>query len=62
VPRLPAFGLASVPLEEAITGVDAVVIVTAHPGLDVELLARTAPLVVDFRGVTRGLAGRLVAL
>lgn len=38
-------------------------IVTAHPGLDVELVARNAPLVVDFRGVTRGVeAGRLVAL
>jgi UDP-N-acetyl-D-glucosamine dehydrogenase len=63
VPRLPALGLASEPLEDAIAGADAAVIVTAHPGLDVELLARTAPLVVDFRGVTRGVeAGRLVAL
>ena len=63
VPRLPAFGLESAPLEEAVEGADAAVIVTAHPGLDVELLARSAPLVVDFRGVTRGVeAGRLVAL
>jgi UDP-N-acetyl-D-glucosamine dehydrogenase len=63
VPRLPAFGLASVPLEEAIAGADAAVIVTAHPGLDVELLAHTAMPVVDFRGVTRGVgAGRPVAI
>jgi len=31
-----------------------VVIVTAHPGLDVDLVVSSAPLVVDFRGVTRG--------
>ena len=29
-------------------------IVTAHPELDVEAVVRAAPLVVDFRGVTRG--------
>ncbi len=31
-----------------------VVIVTAHPGLDVDRIVAEAPLVVDFRGVTRG--------
>jgi UDP-N-acetyl-D-glucosamine dehydrogenase len=42
---------------------DCVVIVTAHPGLDVERLVREAPLVVDFRGVTRGIeAPNLVRL
>jgi hypothetical protein len=30
-------------------------IVTAHPGLDVERVVRDAILVVDFRGVTRGI-------
>src|SRR6266550_6311867 len=34
---------------------DCVAIVTAHPGLDVERLVRESPLVVDFRGVTRGI-------
>jgi hypothetical protein len=39
------------------------VIVTAHPDLDVERLVREAPLVVDFRGVTRGIeAPNLVRL
>ena len=43
--------------------VDCAVIVTAHPGLDVERVVREAPLVVDFRGVTRGIeAPNLVRL
>jgi UDP-N-acetyl-D-mannosaminuronate dehydrogenase len=32
-----------------------VAIVTAHPSLDYEEVAAKAPLVVDFRGVTRGI-------
>jgi len=31
------------------------VIVTAHPGLDVEAVVTGSPLVVDLRGVTRGI-------
>jgi len=59
VPDLPDFDLRSEWPEEA----DCVVIVTAHPGLDVERLVREAPLVVDFRGVTRGIeAPNLVRL
>jgi UDP-N-acetyl-D-glucosamine dehydrogenase len=59
VPELPDFDLHSEWPEEA----DCVVIVTAHPGLDVERLVREAPLVVDFRGVTRGIeAPNLVRL
>ncbi|MDQ3720379.1 MAG: nucleotide sugar dehydrogenase [Actinomycetota bacterium] len=54
VPELGDFGLRSQPLECALEGADVVVIVTAHPGLDVDLVVSTAPLVVDFRGVTRG--------
>ena len=34
------------------------VIVTAHPGVDHDAVAERAPLVVDLRGVTRGIAGR----
>ena len=42
---------------------DCAVIVTAHPGLDLERVVREAPLVVDFRGVTRGIeAPNLVRL
>ena len=55
VPALPDFGLAHAPLEQALDGADAAVIVTAHPGLDVQRIVDTAPLVVDFRGVTRGI-------
>jgi UDP-N-acetyl-D-glucosamine dehydrogenase len=49
VPELSDLGLRSEWPEEA----DCVVIVTAHPDLDVERLVRESPLVVDFRGVTR---------
>jgi UDP-N-acetyl-D-glucosamine dehydrogenase len=59
VPELSEFGLVSEWPEEA----DCVVIVTAHPGLDVERLVRESPLVVDLRGVTRGIeAPNLVRL
>jgi UDP-N-acetyl-D-glucosamine dehydrogenase len=53
VPVLADYGLASVPLEQALADADLVLIVTAHPGIDYELLARRARLVVDLRGVTR---------
>jgi UDP-N-acetyl-D-glucosamine dehydrogenase len=59
VPELPELGLRSDWPED----VDCAVIVTAHPGLDVERVVREAPLVVDFRGVTRGIeAPNLVRL
>jgi UDP-N-acetyl-D-glucosamine dehydrogenase len=54
VPELPAFGLASEPLAEALKDADVVAIVTVHPDLDTELVLREAPVVVDFRGVTCG--------
>jgi UDP-N-acetyl-D-glucosamine dehydrogenase len=63
VPELPDFGLASEGLEKALDRADCAVIVTAHPGLDVESVVRESPLVVDFRGVTRRLeASNLVRL
>jgi UDP-N-acetyl-D-glucosamine dehydrogenase len=63
VPQLPDFGLVSEPLETALEGADCAVIVTAHPGLELERIVRDAPLVVDFRGVTRGIeAPNLVRL
>jgi UDP-N-acetyl-D-glucosamine dehydrogenase len=63
VPELPDMGLASVDLDEALPGCDAAAIVTAHPSVDYAEVAARAPLVVDFRGVTRGIeAANLVRL
>jgi UDP-N-acetyl-D-glucosamine dehydrogenase len=53
VPELPEFSLASTPLERAISESDLALIVTAHPEVDHEDLARRARLLVDLRGVTR---------
>jgi UDP-N-acetyl-D-glucosamine dehydrogenase len=59
VSELPEHGLRSDWPED----VDCAVIVTAHPGLDLERVVRESPLVVDFRGVTRGIeATNLVRL
>ncbi|HZP15397.1 MAG TPA: nucleotide sugar dehydrogenase, partial [Nocardioides sp.] len=54
VPALSESGLKSVELEEAVANADAVVLVTAHPGVDYSALAERAQLFVDLRGVTRG--------
>jgi UDP-N-acetyl-D-glucosamine dehydrogenase len=54
VPVLTDYGLASVALEQALDDADLALIVTAHPDVDYDLLARRARLVVDLRGVTRG--------
>lgn len=56
VPALTELALASVPLEEAVADADLALIVTAHPGVDHELVARRARLVLDLRGVTRASA------
>jgi UDP-N-acetyl-D-glucosamine dehydrogenase len=53
VPALPELGLESVDLAEALRDTDLAAIVTAHPGVDYEALVAEAPLVADFRGVTR---------
>jgi len=53
VPALAEFALESVPLEQALADTDLVLIVTAHPTVDHELIARRARLVVDLRGITR---------
>jgi len=60
VPSLAEFGLASVALEQAVAEADLVLIVTAHPEVDHELIARRARLVLDLRGVTRAAAGENV--
>jgi UDP-N-acetyl-D-glucosamine dehydrogenase len=54
VASLPAFGLESVPLDEAVSDADAVVLVTAHPGVDHVGVAERSSLFIDLRGVTRG--------
>ncbi len=63
VPELPELGLETQSLEAVLADCDAAAIVTAHPGLDVVAVVAGAPLVVDFRGVTRGVeAPHLVRL
>ena len=54
VPELPRFGLRSVALEN-IAGYDAVVLVTAHPGIDYAAVLEQSAVLVDLRGVTRKL-------
>jgi UDP-N-acetyl-D-glucosamine dehydrogenase len=53
VPELPELELSSADLEAELRQTDAAAIVTAHPELDLEALIAAAPLVIDFRGVTR---------
>jgi UDP-N-acetyl-D-glucosamine dehydrogenase len=53
VPSLAEFGLTSTPLEQALTEADLTLIVTAHPSVDHDLVARRSRLVLDLRGVTR---------
>jgi len=55
VPSLPEFGLESVAIDPGLEEADAVVLVTAHPGIDYADLAERARLFIDLRGVTRGL-------
>jgi UDP-N-acetyl-D-glucosamine dehydrogenase len=54
VPALAELGLQSVPFESALADADLALIVTAHPGVDHEQIARCARLTVDLRGATRG--------
>jgi UDP-N-acetyl-D-glucosamine dehydrogenase len=54
VASLPELGLKGVELSDAVDAADAVVLVTAHPGIDHDTVAKQAALFVDLRGVTRG--------
>jgi UDP-N-acetyl-D-glucosamine dehydrogenase len=56
VDALAEFDLRSTPLDQALADSDLALIVTAHPGVDHDLIARRARLVVDLRGVTRSSA------
>jgi UDP-N-acetyl-D-glucosamine dehydrogenase len=63
VTTLPEARLESVPFEQELEAADLVVIVTAHPEVDYRRAAAEAQLVLDFRGVTRGIeSGNLVRL
>jgi UDP-N-acetyl-D-glucosamine dehydrogenase len=62
VAELPAFGLASEPLDTVVESSDLVVIVTAHPGIDHVDVARRAARTLDLRGVTRGKPAESIAL
>jgi UDP-N-acetyl-D-glucosamine dehydrogenase len=53
VPALGELGLESLSLEDALSDADMALIVTAHPGVDHELAAERARVVLDLRGVTR---------
>ncbi len=63
VAELPDLGLRSVELGPAVAGADLAAVITAHPEIDYGELVSAAALVVDFRGVTRGLdAANLIRL
>jgi UDP-N-acetyl-D-glucosamine dehydrogenase len=63
VAEAPELGLRSVPLEDGLEGCDVACVVTDHPEVDYERVVADAPLVVDFRGATRGIeAANLVRL
>ena len=63
VPALPELGLRSSSFDDALDGADVCVVVTHHPGVDLEALVERSPLLIDFRGATRGIrSGNLVRL
>jgi UDP-N-acetyl-D-glucosamine dehydrogenase len=63
VAALPELSLQSGALEALLADSDLVIVVTAHPEVDYELVATRARLVLDLRGVTRSVgAGNVVRL
>src|SRR5579884_4081841 len=61
VEALSDLGLQNTPLEQALDGADAVVLVTAHPGIDHRAIAQEAALFVALRGATRGVRAENLA-
>ena len=55
VDEVAELGLTSLPLEQALADCDVACIITAHEATDYERVVAEAPLVVDFRGATRGI-------
>jgi UDP-N-acetyl-D-glucosamine dehydrogenase len=63
VAEVPQLDLRSADLLEGLGACDVACVVTAHPEVDYRRVVEAAPLVVDFRGVTRGIeAENLVRL
>ena len=63
VERLPREGMSSVPLDAAsLAAHDVVVVVTAHDGIDWEMVAAESPLVVDLRNVVPDTDGKVWTL
>jgi UDP-N-acetyl-D-glucosamine dehydrogenase len=63
VPELTELGLTSVAVAETLPSVDLAAIVTPHAQVDYEEVVSAAPLVIDFRGVTRAIsANNLIRL
>jgi UDP-N-acetyl-D-glucosamine dehydrogenase len=56
VAEVAELGLRSQDLDEGLRECDVACVVTAHPEVDPERVVAEAPLVVDFRGVTRGIS------
>ena len=63
VPELPELGMSSVDLDDELARADLACVITAHPELDYRKVVAEAALVLDFRGITRGIeASNLVRL
>jgi UDP-N-acetyl-D-glucosamine dehydrogenase len=56
VPAIPDLDLVSEPLDAELARCDVACVITPHDEIDYAHVVARAPLVVDFRGVTRGLA------
>src|ERR1700754_381 len=56
VPAIAELGLESTDLDAALAEADLVAVVTAHKEIDYAAVVEAAPLILDFRGVTRGIA------
>jgi UDP-N-acetyl-D-glucosamine dehydrogenase len=61
VPAIAELGLESADLEAAAAAADLVAVVTAHKEIDYQAVVEAAPLVLDFRGVTRGISAANLA-
>lgn len=60
VPELPKLGMASITLDaESLAAYDVAVVVTAHSGMDWEMVARESQLVVDLRNVVPEADGKV---
>jgi UDP-N-acetyl-D-glucosamine dehydrogenase len=63
VPELAELGMRSADLDEELDGADLVCVITPHPDVDYRRVVERAALVLDFRGITRGIdAQNLVRL